>query len=78
MLTTTTTATTATTSEQIAGRRQGLDDAHHRIAWRCLDGLLSRAERKNGWHLAGGDRGGYAGWRSAPAAWSPLGGRAIA
>ncbi len=75
MLTTTTMATTATTIEQIAGRRHRLDDVHHRIAWhfahskvrarawRYLDGLLSRAERKNGWHLAGGSWGGYAGWR---------------
>jgi SRSO17 transposase len=55
---------TGTTIEQIADWRHGLDEVHRRIAprfvrpevraraGRYLAGLLSRAERKNGWQLA--------------------------
>ena len=55
---------TEPTIDQIAGWRQGLDEVHRRIAsrfarpeacaraGRYLEGLLSHAERKNGWQLA--------------------------
>ncbi|HEX2142615.1 MAG TPA: IS701 family transposase, partial [Candidatus Limnocylindria bacterium] len=56
--------TTEPTIDHIAGWRQGLDEVHRRIAprfarpevrvraGRYLDGLLGRAERKNGWQVA--------------------------